>query len=154
MADVSNSEDILDTRDVIARYEELENERQDLLDAVTDAEGDETEPPFVALAAAKAALAEWDELNAKEFGDLHEFLNELKDGGGGNEQWKGDWYPVTLVRDSYWKDYAQGYAEEVGESDMREARWPFNCIDWDKAADELQMDYSSAEFDGVTYWFS
>lgn len=36
---------------------------------------------------------------------------------------------------------------------MKDAnRWPFTCIDWDKAAQELQMDYTSVEFDGITYW--
>ena len=32
------------------------------------------------------------------------------------------------------------------------SNWPFNCIDWEKAAEELQQDYMSIDFDGVTYW--
>ena len=30
--------------------------------------------------------------------------------------------------------------------------WPNRCIDWEQAARELRMDYTSVDFDGVTYW--
>lgn len=30
--------------------------------------------------------------------------------------------------------------------------WPLRHIDWDAAAEELKQDYTSVEFDGVTYW--
>lgn len=63
-----------------------------------------------------------------------------------------DWFDgVTLVRDSYFKTYAMDFADEIGAlpSDLS---WPASCIDWDKAASDLQMDYTAIEFDGVTYW--
>lgn len=60
----------------------------------------------------------------------------------------------TLIADSHFEDYARGYAEEIGaiENDMK---WPANHIDWKAAADELQSDYTSVEFDGEenTYWY-
>lgn len=63
-----------------------------------------------------------------------------------------NWYPVTLVRDSYFEDYAQELAEEL-DLVKRDVHWPYNCIDWEQAARELKQDYSSADFDGVTYWY-
>lgn len=36
---------------------------------------------------------------------------------------------------------------------MKTSQWPYNCIDWARAARELQMDYSSADLMGETYWF-
>lgn len=33
-----------------------------------------------------------------------------------------------------------------------DASWPNTCIDWDEAARELQYDYFTVEFDGITYW--
>ena len=63
----------------------------------------------------------------------------------------GDWYPVTLIRDSYFQDYAQELADEIGAIDNK-IGWPNTCIDWEKAARELQWDYSSVEVNGVTYW--
>jgi hypothetical protein len=127
--EISNMDDILDVRDIIERIEWLES------DEAKDA----------------------DEYQAKE---IEEFANELKTlmafmdemkGMGGDEQWRGDWYPVTLIRDSYFEDYAQELAEDIGviPSDLQ---WPLTCIDWEWAARELQMDYSAFDFDGVDYW--
>ena len=88
---------------------------------------------------------------SEELETLESILEELK-GCGGDEQWGGDWYPLTLIRDSYFEDYAQELAEECGMVNA-DAKWPNNCIDWEKAARELQWDYSLVEFDGVDYWY-
>lgn len=31
--------------------------------------------------------------------------------------------------------------------------WPYNCIDWEKAANELKQDYSTVDFEGETYYY-
>lgn len=115
--------DIIDTRDIIERVEELEP----AVDAIGEGEH----------------IAEWKFLTA--------ILADLA-GNGGDEQWRGDWYPVTLIRDSYFTDYAQELAEDIGAVNA-DAFWPNNCIDWKQAARELQMDYSIVEVDGATYWY-
>jgi Antirestriction protein (ArdA) len=122
---ISNYEDILDVRDIIERFEYLEAEEA----------GDEASPG---------------ELFQLE--QLSDLLNELR-GNGGDEQWRGDWYPVTLIRDSYFNDYAQKLADDICEPNPSDMAWPHNCIDWERAARELQMDYSTVEYDGVTYWY-
>jgi hypothetical protein len=83
--------------------------------------------------------------------ELSELLDDLR-GNGGNHQWQGDWYPVTLIRDSYFTEYAQEFADDIGATDGRNA-WPYTCIDWESAARELRMDYTSVDYDGVTYWY-
>jgi hypothetical protein len=85
----------------------------------------------------------------EEYATLIALLEDLK-GNGGDEQWLGDWYPLTLVRDSYFKEYAMELAEDLIPA---EYTWPASCIDWNQAARELQMDYSTVEFGGVTYWY-
>ncbi|APU00330.1 hypothetical protein HOR55_gp43 [Ralstonia phage RS-PII-1] len=90
-----------------------------------------------------------DEENELEL--LEELLSDLA-GYGGDHQWEGDWYPVTLIRDSYFQTYAQEFAEDIGAVE-HDAQWPNNCIDWEQAARELRMDYSSVDFDGETYWY-
>jgi antirestriction protein len=63
-----------------------------------------------------------------------------------------DWqYGEGLVRDSYFVTYAQELADDIGAVDAN-ASWPNTCIDWERAARELRMDYTSVDFDGVTYW--
>lgn len=122
MTTIDQYADIIDVRDIIARVEELEDSAEVIADA-----GD-----------------------AEELAELRAFLFDLE-GMGGDEQWRGVWYPVTLIRDSHFRDYAQELAEEIGAI-PDDARWPCTCIDWDHAARELQNDYSSVEFRGVTYW--
>lgn len=136
---ISNTDDLIDVRDLIARVEELREERDDLQTALDGGSQEDVN-----------ALAEWETDNAEELAELESLLDDLQ-GMGGDEQWEGDWYPVTLIRDSYFQDYAQELAEDCGQVDPR-AAWPMNCIDWEKAARELQYDYSSVELDGVTYW--
>ena len=93
---------------------------------------------------------ERDELEEYELGQLAALLEECK-GNGGDEQWRGDWYPITLIRDSYFETYAQELADDIGAINS-DATWPNNCIDWERAARELQMDYTSVDYDGVDYW--
>lgn len=82
---------------------------------------------------------------------LTALLEELE-GNGGDEEWRGAWYPVTLIRESHFEDYAQELAEDIGAID-RDAGWPLRHIDWEAAADELLIDYTSTEFDGVIYHY-
>jgi hypothetical protein len=59
---------------------------------------------------------------------------------------------VTLIRESNFTEYAEELAEELSLI-PENAAWPANCIDWEKAARELRVDYTETEFDGVTYLF-
>lgn len=58
----------------------------------------------------------------------------------------------TLILDSDFEDYARELAEDVEGKAIRDAHWPFNCIDWERAASELQQDYTSVTLDGKDYW--
>lgn len=125
------SADVIDARDIIARFEELESN----LEGLTSLED----------AQAQGLQSDWEEM-----GVLGTILEELA-GMGGDEQWRGDWYPVTLIRDSYFRTYAEELADDCGLI-PRDAAWPLTCIDWEQAARELRYDYSGVDIDGVTYW--
>lgn len=56
----------------------------------------------------------------------------------------------TAIRESDFEEYAEELAEETGAID-REQNWPNYCIDWERAARDLAMDYTSFEFEGVSY---
>lgn len=130
--EVTNSDDIIDSRDVIARIEELQDER--------DAHGDFGDD-------LNAQENNWRKENPDNAAEL-DALNALQAEAEGYSDWK---YGAALIRDSYFKKYAQQLADDMGAIDAN-ANWPMSCIDWDQAARELQIDYTSVEFDGVTYW--
>lgn len=151
MADVSNRDDVIDSRDVIARIEELQDEREALSEALDEADeaasaceaGAET-PELNALTKAQTALDDWNEENADE-------LKALEDLASQAEGYSDDWtYGATLIRDSYFTDYAQELCADIG--DIPRDLPGYIVIDWQATADNLKADYTSVEFDGVTYW--
>lgn len=146
MANFSNTDDLIDVRDIIARIEELREARDTLRDEF-DAMPENDGVDFDNWVRNQEGFSSEE---ADELQTIEALMNDLE-GMGGDEKWEGAWYPITLIRDSYFRDYAQELADDIGaiNADMS---WPNNCIDWDRAARELQMDYSSVEFDGVTYW--
>lgn len=116
--EISNSDDVCDSRQIEDRITELE--------AVEESERDADE--------------------GAELATLLALREECENVAG--EEWR---YGVTLIRDSYFVDYAQELAEDIGAI-SRDFQWPLYCIDWEHAARELRMDYSSVAWDGVTYW--
>lgn len=113
--DISNMDDIIDSRSVIERITVLDDGAPGLTEE------------------------EHNELNV---------LKALAD----ESKYVDDWeYGVTLVRSSYFEDYAMEFAEDIGAIPS-DASWPCTCIDWEQAARELRMDYTPVDFDGVTYW--
>lgn len=93
-----------------------------------------------------------DVIDAIENGDLEgeelKALEDLAEEAEGSPDWP---HGETLIRDSYFEDYARELAEDTGMVKGNED-WPLRHIDWEAAADELKGDYFSVDFDGVDYW--
>ncbi len=166
--DVNNSQDIIDSRDVIARIEELEGEFDNLISDIVEArEAEEGEDYAEDLHDAFVALAAWLEVDVQkienealnfeclsafmETGEAYELkvLKALADEGEGSPDWH---YGETLIRDSYFTEYARELASDLYGKEIDDAKWPFDHIGWDSAADALKQDYMSIDFDGETYW--
>lgn len=155
---ISNRDNVIDSRDVIKRIKELEGERESALEqsaydpcedcgqAMTLQEEDADGRVFQLTCGQH--FREHPIFSNADDQELAALLALQEEAEGYAEDWQ---YGAQLIRDSYFEDYAQEFAEEIGAVD-RNARWPNDCIDWEKAAEELQMDYTSVEFDGVTYW--
>jgi hypothetical protein len=136
--EISNSDDIIDSRDVIKRIEELEDERQDLVDAL-EGVGEDAE----AKEAATEALDEWDDDNGDELKSLKALAEEGENCGG-------DWaYGATLIRETYFVEYCIQMVQDIG--DLPKDIPGYLEIDWDKTADNLRQDYSEVDYDGETY---
>jgi hypothetical protein len=154
--EITNSENVIDVRDIIARVEELESDAEcqcghsrDYHQTVREDEQGSEDCEHDGCGCSSFYFADEDERD--EFKRLTVLLDELR-GNGGDHDWRGDWYPVILVRDSYFEDFAREEAESL-DLIKSDARWPYTCIDWKKAARELQMDYSTSDFDGVDYYY-
>lgn len=136
---ISNDDNVIDSRDVIARVEELQGELDGLREDLENAESEENR---LSLA---NDLSNWLDDYQDELNDLKKLAEE---GANSADDWD---YGATLVRDDYFEEHAQELASDLGLVDAK-APWPNNCIDWERAARQLQQDYSSVDFGGVTYW--
>ena len=143
---------ILDTRDLQERLEELESELDDLQTTVAEAQEelnecedeDEQEALADTLNEATTALEDWQADNQEEF----DALNQLKDEIG--SEWS---YGVTLIDEDDFTEYAEDLASDLYGEQVRNASWPFCHIDWEAAADSLRMDYSQVDYLGTTYLY-
>lgn len=112
-----------DSRDIIERIDELENDNTNDDGEIVIADEEEAEEYLVL----KSIQEEADGYSDFEFG-------------------------VQFIRDDYFEDYAQQFAEDIGAI-PQDAEWPASYIDWEAAASALQMDYTSIEIQGETYWY-
>ena len=87
---------------------------------------------------------------AGELTDLEGILDALK-GYGGDEQWRGDWYPVTLIHHAHFVVYARELLEDCGTIPKDLPHWVH--IDWEATASEMLADYSEVSIKGRTYFY-
>jgi hypothetical protein len=122
--EITSTADVIDSRDVIARIDELQDEFAEFQD-------DE-------------ARQAW----CDEFGAELESLKTLAIQCEGYGDWQ---HGEALVNDGYFTRYAEQLAEDVCSVDPN-AAWPYNHINWESAAEQLKDDYMSVDFDGTTFW--
>lgn len=158
---LDSSSDTLDVRDLIERCEELRTERDDLQGAIDTAKadadgfdpeqggGDEVELQQ-AIAATERDLEAWSDEYASELSDLESVLADLK-GTGGDEQWNGHWYPLTLIRYDHFTDHCKELAEEFQYLNSDFPTWIE--IDWEATARNMKVNYQSVDIDGVEFYY-
>lgn len=160
---ISNRDDIIDSRDVIARIKELEDELTEpdgdycygcnlALDPPDPDDPSETDEDGRAwhLTCKEAGLRYDDGLDEER--EELEALKALAEQGEAHPDWP---YGAALIRESYIDgDYAFERAVDFGYISDRDSmyRWPFNNMDWRAAAEDLKADATEVDFDGVTYY--
>lgn len=107
-------------------------EKERLEEAVSDAEAE--------VESAKQDFDAWSEEELEELETLESEISEFMHG-------------ETLIPEDDFEDYARELAEDLHGRAIRDAQWPFTCIDWSQAAEELRMDYSEIEYQGTTYLY-
>lgn len=133
-----NMEDIIDTRDLNDKLEELLSDQEDVqseLDLLSSDTEDEVELSEIESLEEQIKNLQ-DEIDILE--DLKSEIPEFENG----EQ---------MIKDSYFVDAMKELCEDIGDvsSDL-----PFYIvIDWETTAENLKVDYSSCEYNGEIYWF-
>lgn len=143
-------DDIIDVRDIIERVEELEEELLAAFNEQQVIEDDDTETDDPT----DGAFREWCKVTkhpeASEYLALCEIIDDLC-GNGGDEQWRGEWFPVTLISEDYFTEYARELVQDIG--DLPRNIPSYLEIDWDATAENIKVDYSETEIDGKTYYY-
>ena len=146
---ISNTEDIIDSRDVIKEIEELEGEIESLkeyadeaITAFLEADADDQDDAAGDRDDALEAVIEWESENLEYLTDLKNLASE----GGGCEDWV---HGATLINEDYFTDYCKELCEDIGE--LPRDLPGYIVIDWDATAENLRADYSHADFGGETY---
>jgi hypothetical protein len=134
--EITNTQDVIDSRDVIARIEELESDQESLLHGEAHVEDLNDEQ--------RAIFQTWED----EYGAELDALRALAEEASGSPDWE---YGEQLIRDAYFEEYARELADDIGAV-QKGATWPNNFIDWPAAAEALKADYTSVSFDGEDYW--
>jgi predicted nuclease with TOPRIM domain len=155
---INNTDDTIDSRDVIERIEELQTEIDDLDSEYSDANdaleaaeenpaqleesGQTIEELRAAVADARENVDDWN--NSEEGEELRALLALQEEAEGYAPDWR---YGSQLIRDSYFEEAMDEMVEECYPvPDM--PWWMSISIDYSA----LQQDYTAVDFDGVTYW--
>ena len=138
---IDNTQDVIDSRDIIERLEDLENDLQGYYEEYTENGGE-------------LSFEDW--LSDEDIEDYqdekHEFnvLTALADYAEG---YSPDWqYGSQLIRDSYFAEYAEELCKDIGDIPKDLPWYIEKHIDWEGVSKEIQMDYTSVDFDGEEYW--
>ena len=142
MKTISNTQDVIDSRDVIARIEELE---RILLECPHCGEG---------LAEDEEGENCPDCEQELDFDDDEiEELKALKKLAEDGEDYATDWiYGVGLIHEDYFTEYCEELCKDIGDIPKELPWYIANHIDWDGVADEIKQDYTEIDFDGETYY--
>jgi hypothetical protein len=132
------TEDQIDSREIIARIEELEAEQADLVERLSNG------------AITEGDMQQFDKEQGAELDALRALASEAES--------SPDWaYGEQLIHDSYFVEYTEQLIDdcypEVSKA-LASSEWPMRHLKLDiqQAAGELKQDYFDVTFNGSTYW--
>lgn len=165
--EISNSDDVIDSRDVIERIEELQAEIEEDESEVREAEEEAAQRIDSDHTRCMATCGEcgrsWDDNvvtgrtpapSARcPFEASHEAMRELAILEALQEEAEGycaDWHHgATLIRESYFTEYCEELCKDIG--DLPKDIPHYIVIDWEATAQNIRVDYTEVDYDGETY---
>jgi hypothetical protein len=145
---ISNSDDVIDSRDIIYRIEYLTPDTWTCPvcgnEITTDVRNDDQKGH------ADDCEFEGDPEDGLDNDDRDELraLLVVQEQAEGYGDWENG---ETLISELYFEDYARQLAEDLGYI-KHDAQWPYTWIDWSRACQDLKQDYMAIDFDGVEFW--
>jgi hypothetical protein len=137
------SKEVLDTRDLIERRDEL---KQDILDSFLDIfpHYEERTDTFEDILFEEEEIQDWKEHWIQEIEEIEE-IDKIENSLGSEFE-----YGVTLVREDYWEEYVEDLLVEIGYLPKDLPCWIE--IDWSATAYNVRQDYDEVEYQGDNYW--
>ena len=137
MTVISSTDNIIDSRDVAKRLEELEADRDMYLSDIEEAKNLEEENTYI------NALEWFDTEYIDEIYELRELMNDIMELRG----WE---YGLTLVHEDYFTKFVIQELKDVGDL-PRDLPWYIE-IDEEATVNNLKDEYIPIEFDNTTYY--
>ena len=129
MITISNHDNVIDSRDVIERIEELESIQAELVQQLSDG------------LISEADMLIFDKEQGKELDMLRALADECID-------LAADWeYGETLIRRDHFEKYMDEMVDDCYEIPKNLPYWMSITLDYDA----LEQDYASVDFDGQEY---
>lgn len=144
---VLNKEDLLDSRDIIDRIQDLAKFQIEVFNEQLSLEDDDDlqiEEDNYSHILFRRWLKEGEGID-EERDELIKLL-ELQDQCEDLSDWE---HGETLVHASYWVEYVEGLLIDCG--DLPKEIPHYIAIDWEKTADNIEQDYMRVDFDGEEY---
>ena len=151
---ISNTDNTIDSRDVIARIEELEAEESELQQEIDEKEDQYTPEELTKNPApvivAKEALKEWRESEeGQELIALKVLAAQGEDYAPDWEYYAPDWkYGAQLIHEDYFETAMDEMLEDCGDIPRDLPSYLTITVDYDA----LKQDYTAIDFDGQTYY--
>jgi hypothetical protein len=135
--------DIIDTRDLVDRFNELEEELEEFEEIIALYNSRASE--FDTLAEFKDWYSDEYELY-EELEKIRELTEDLSDADDDFED------GIILIAEENFTAYCKDLVEDIGDAPVLPTYMVVD-IDWDATADNLRVDYSEVEFHGNTYLY-
>lgn len=137
-----DKDQVIDSRDIISRIEELQEERE-ALEFDEDQEFESESAKRAAEFCTDLDLTEWDRINGAELAELLALQDECE----GYSDWR---HGETLIRHDCWEEYVKELLEDCG--DIPENLPHYIEIDWETTAENIAQDYSVVSFGNTDYY--
>lgn len=146
---IDNTDDIIDSRDIIARIEDLEGDLQAAHEENAEGHNLDFEAWLIAVT---------QDTSPAHCHEHYDAVHELLMLRAVREQAEsyGDWeHGETLINEAYFTKYIEVLIDDCYDlpKELTSGNWPYRhiSIDYEAAAEEAKQDYTEIDFDGVAY---